>query len=117
MQKVRSIIHDIRASSRSNVIHNSDGSIEIGVVGEDLPLLNLTDKNPLPIKYISFCSWGTAETKFFYDCRTPACTYNIELYFNFKRYINYLKKKNQSQIRVDWMKQVEGIYHQIRDWH
>ncbi|XP_037032666.1 uncharacterized protein LOC119071739 [Bradysia coprophila] len=48
-----------------------NGSIEIGVVGESLPLLNLTDKNPLPIKYIAFCSWGTAETKFFYDCQTP----------------------------------------------
>lgn len=51
----------------------ADGSIEIRVVGEESPLLNLTDKNPLPIKYISFCSWGTAETKFFYDCQTPDC--------------------------------------------
>lgn len=45
-----------------------DGVIDVSVPGSDLLNLTATDPSPVPVKFISFCTWGTTEAKFFYDC-------------------------------------------------
>lgn len=42
------------------------------MANEDTPFLTTVDKNPFPIKYISFASWGRTEGLYFFDCHTAA---------------------------------------------
>lgn len=44
------------------------GAIEVSVPGSNVLNLTTVDPSPFPIKYISFCTWGSTEVKFFYDC-------------------------------------------------
>lgn len=36
-------------------------------------IISGTDPDLLPIRFISFCSWGLTEAKFFYDCPNSLC--------------------------------------------
>lgn len=45
-----------------------DGVIDVRITGQEHSVINVTDKNPLTIKYISFSSWGNTEGKWFFDC-------------------------------------------------
>ncbi|XP_055626202.1 acetylcholine receptor-like protein cup-4 [Toxorhynchites rutilus septentrionalis] len=45
-----------------------DGLIEVGIEGQDLPLMSATDKNLTTVQYLSFSSWGATQAKWFYDC-------------------------------------------------
>lgn len=38
---------------------------------EEYSFLNATDNDPIPVRYISFSSWGTSLSKWFYDCHRP----------------------------------------------
>lgn len=38
---------------------------------EEYSFLNATDSDPIPVRYISFCSWGASLSKWFYDCHRP----------------------------------------------
>ncbi|XP_058839054.1 uncharacterized protein LOC131694617 [Topomyia yanbarensis] len=53
-----------------------DGLIEVGIEGQDLPLLSATDKNIITVRYLSFSSWGSTQAKWFYDC--PSDTQETE---------------------------------------
>uniref|UniRef100_A0A0P6K120 Putative farnesoic acid 0-methyl transferase n=1 Tax=Aedes aegypti TaxID=7159 RepID=A0A0P6K120_AEDAE len=44
------------------------GLIEVGIEGQDLPLMSATDKGVIEVKYLSFSSWGSSMAKWFYDC-------------------------------------------------
>lgn len=44
------------------------GLIEVGIEGQDLPLMSATDKSIIEVKYLSFSSWGSTMAKWFYDC-------------------------------------------------
>ncbi|XP_026470701.1 acetylcholine receptor subunit beta-type lev-1-like [Ctenocephalides felis] len=50
---------------------SSDGSIEVGREGEDLPFMATKDPNPLNIKYFSLSSWGSSKASWLYDCPDP----------------------------------------------
>lgn len=52
-----------------NIRISLDGLIEVKITGQDQPIMSAVDKNPLPVQYISFSSWGTTEGKWFYDCK------------------------------------------------
>lgn len=51
-------------------VENVGGSslIEVLVPGSNVLNLTAVDPAPFTIQYISFCSWGNTEAKFFYDC-------------------------------------------------
>lgn len=51
----------IRASQQS-------GLIEVGKYGENLPFIFWTDPVPIPVKYYSFSSWGTAVCQWMFKC-------------------------------------------------
>ncbi|XP_065081381.1 uncharacterized protein NtR [Ochlerotatus camptorhynchus] len=45
-----------------------EGLIEVGIEGQELPLMSATDKNLIAVQYLSFSSWGSTHAKWFYDC-------------------------------------------------
>lgn len=45
-----------------------DGLIDVRITGQEHSIINATDTDPLPIKFISFSSWGNTEGKWFFDC-------------------------------------------------
>lgn len=47
------------------------GLIQVTVDNEEYSFLNATDKDPIPVQYISFSSWGASLSKWFYDCHRP----------------------------------------------
>lgn len=56
-----------------NIVLKSDGMIEVRYEGDEEPIISGKDDDVLPIKYISFSSWGMTEAKFFYDCPNELC--------------------------------------------
>lgn len=52
-----------------NIIVKSTGQISIYVIGKPEPLIQAEDIEPVAVKYVSFGSWGNAESKWFYDCK------------------------------------------------
>ena len=66
-----------------NLKVSKEGVIEIWLINSTLPLLSViqdTDKIEL-IKYISFTTWGSAQLKWFYDCRTKQKETETEMDF------------------------------------
>lgn len=49
---------------------NSEGLIMVGSEGEDLPVMQWQDPEPLDIQYFSFCTWSGVAGKWLYDCVT-----------------------------------------------
>lgn len=49
-----------------NIFRN--GTIQVWVIGKPIPLLTAFDRDLVTVNYLSFCSWGTAMGKWFYDC-------------------------------------------------
>lgn len=52
-----------------NIIIKNSGRISIFVIGSQIPLIEADDLEPVAVKYVSFGSWGNAESKWFYDCK------------------------------------------------
>ncbi|KXJ73306.1 hypothetical protein RP20_CCG016064 [Aedes albopictus] len=57
------------------------GLIEVGIEGQELPLMSASDKSIIEVKYLSFSSWGSTMAKWFYDCPSDdETTTELELF-------------------------------------
>ncbi|KAF4532931.1 hypothetical protein B566_EDAN015643, partial [Ephemera danica] len=47
---------------------SSDGTIDVGIEGDDMAFMGWRDPQPLPIHYFAFCTWTGVVGKWEYDC-------------------------------------------------
>lgn len=46
----------------------NSGLISVNVTGQNTSIIAANDTKLLPVKYLSFSTWGNTEAKWFYDC-------------------------------------------------
>uniref|UniRef100_A0A8D8BPZ9 Neuronal acetylcholine receptor subunit alpha-6 n=2 Tax=Culex pipiens TaxID=7175 RepID=A0A8D8BPZ9_CULPI len=91
----------------------TEGLIEVGIEGQDLPLISATDKNVTSVRYLSFSSWGSTQAKWFYDCETEDETVTeLEVYdptghMTPKDKLIYALQMNASYRAPDWETPIE----------
>lgn len=76
LQKSKKPIKTIREKNILSVIQpisfilrvTKAGLVDVKATGRNNSVINTTIENVFPIEYISFSSWGTTESKWFFDC-------------------------------------------------
>lgn len=64
-----------------------DGLVDLRITGEPDSIINTTIPDTFPIEFVSFSSWGTAESKWFFDCEGDEDTHLSRSETTMRRYL------------------------------